>query len=192
MSTKNSAKGTVQIDIGGGTSGTVSVAQETLDAVMEMADEIWKEIKSSGVAVSDDAGNDKLLKSLQKKHNDFVTSYPIPFRWMVQSREYSPKSFKKFLQKHVKMMYKDRKEFLAAQSEYLKLLYMEKHPRAGQKQRMRYGEFLAKTLKRDDEIFTEAREEAKKEIEDIDRIADEERRQLMVNHLRALARSKKE
>lgn len=175
--------GDVKVDLGGGATGTVGSAAETLERIMEMAAEIWAAVRRSGVPPDDDGGNDKLMERLQGEYRDFAVSYPIPFRWMVQAREYEPAAFEKYLRGHVKAMYKDRKEFMAAQGEYLVILYQTQHPRAGNRQLERYREAIAKSLQEDDEKFTAAREEAEEAVKRLDEKVDADRRQRMVAYL---------
>lgn len=179
-------RGEVTVDLGGGATGTVSAPTRPLDAVMAVAAELWDAVRRAGVAPADAAGADALMARLQKEYHDFATSYPIPFRWMVQAREYEPRAFEKFLREHVKVMYKDRKEFMAAQGEYLVILYKTRHPRAGGGQLARYREAVAKSLQKDDEVFAAAREKADAEVKRLDAEVDAARRQRLAAHLRAL------
>ena len=182
----NIVTGDVQVDLGGGATGSVGAPTETLEKVMGIASSIWKAVRRSGVAAGDDAGNDALMKRLQGEYKEFATSYPIPFRWMVQAREYAPEPFEKYLREHVKGMYKDRKEFMAAQGEYLVLLYKHRHPRAGRRQLNRYRVAITKSLQEDDDKFTAAREEAEEAVKRLDEDVDADRRQRMVAYLQRL------
>jgi hypothetical protein len=178
--------GDVKVDLGGGATGTVGSSTETLERIMEIAAEIWATVRHSGVAADDDGGNNALMERLQGEHKDFAISYPIPFRWMVQAREYEPQALEKFLREHVKAMYKDRKEFMAAQGEYLVILYKIRRPRAGARQLARYREAVTKSLQEDDDKFTAAREQAEVEVKRLDEEVDADRRQRIVAYLRRL------
>ena len=178
--------GSVQVDLGGGASGRVGVQREALGRVMALAAKIWAEVRRSGVAPDDDAGNDALLAELRTAYKDFAVSYPVPFRWMVQAREYEPRAFESYLREHVKPMYADRKEFLAAQGAYLVQLYRARHPRAGSRQLGRYREAVEKSLAQDDEAFAAAHAEAEEEVRRMDAENDAERRQRLWAHLRRL------
>jgi len=187
METTQRVRGEAKVDLGGGVVGSVQAAQKVSpEKVLAAAAEIWTKVGRSGVAADDNAGNDRLFDRLQKEHQEFATSYPIPFRWMVQAREYEPRAFEAFLQKHVKLMYKDRKEFFAAQGEYLVALYKLRNPRAGLRQITRYREAIRETLREDDKAFTEAREEAEAEVKRIDEQSDADRRVRLVQYLRRL------
>ena len=165
-----------RVDLGGGGTGDITTGTETVARVKELAEQIWKEVKRSGVPPDDDEGNDRLLTKLQKKHKDFAMSFPIAFRWMVEAREYNSAAFEKYLKNHVKAMYKDRGEFMEAQAEYLILLYKARRPRAGAKELQGYREMITKSLKKDDDTFTAAWEEAKEEVKRLDA---ERRRRVM-------------
>lgn len=174
----------VQVDLGGGAQASVEAGHASLDKILKEATEIWDEVRRSGVSAADDAGNDDLLKTLQATHKDFATSYPIPFRWMVQAREYDSKTFERWLKQHVKAMYKDRREFLDAQGEYLVSLYKTRNPRAPVSQVAKYAKAIKKTLAEDDETFTQARDQVEDEVEKLDAQNDADRRQRLVAYLR--------
>lgn len=162
----------------------VSAAQEVpADKIVEIARSIWREIRDSDVAADDDAGNDRLLKDLRERYPDFAVSFPVPFRWMVQAREFDAKAFETYLKTRVKGLYKDRKEFLAAQAEYLVLLYRARHPRIGPRQLARYREAVVKSLEEDDEAFVKAQKEAEEEVARLDGEVDKDRRQRVYDYL---------
>ncbi|GFR88937.1 hypothetical protein ElyMa_002530200 [Elysia marginata] len=176
-------RGDIKVVFGGGASGAVEAATEPLCRVMEMAAEIWAAVRRSGVHPDDDVGNDILMKRLQGEYKDFAASYPIPFRWMVQAREYEPAAFEKYLRNHVAAMYRSRKEFMAAQGEYLVILYKIRHPRVGGRQLERYRKAIAKSLQTDDERFSAALEEAHKDVKRLDEKVDADRRQRIFAYL---------
>lgn len=184
------AHGEVKVDLGQGLKGDVSVEQSaSVRKILTIADRIWKDVKKSKIAPNDDAGNDRLLKELHTANDDyktFATSFPIPFRWMVQTREYLPAAFEEFIRGHIKVMYKDRKEFMATQGEYLVILYKARHPRAGARELTRYRDAIQKSLEEDDDDFAKAREEAEEEVKRIDVEVDEDRRRRVVAYLKNL------
>lgn len=180
----NVAYGNVQVELGNVGVGKVHAAHAPLAQILSIASDIWSDIRRSGVANADHAGNDRLLRELQTKYSEFALSFPIPFRWMVQAREYEPKAFEKFLRAHAKMMYRDRSEFLAAQSEYLVLLYKARNPRAGSRQISWYRDKINKSLKQDDADFMEAQKAATEEVRLLDEKNDAERRQRLLAYLR--------
>ena len=175
--------GGVKVDLGGGTIGNVASQEASLAKIMAIAAEIWTKIRQSGISADDNIGNDRLLNELQKEYQEFAISYPIPFRWMIQIREYEPRAFEIFLRKHVKVMYEDRKKFLAAQGEYLVLLYKIRNPRVGARQITRYREEIQQYLEEDDKTFTKAREEAEIEVKRMDKENDIDRRRRIMQYL---------
>lgn len=181
---RNVYHGDLKVDLGGGATGKVGAPTEELETVMGVASSIWAEVRASGVKAEDEEGCNAMTERLRKKYNDFAVSYPLPFRWMIQAQEYDAGAFKKYLRFHVKPMYKDRKEFMQCQGEYLTLLYKARNPRAGAKQITRYRAAIQKSLEEDDTIFTKAREDAEREVKEMDAAADADRRQRMVAYLK--------
>ena len=102
---------------------------------------------------------------------------------MVQAREYEPRAFEKYLRQHVRPMYKDRKEFSAAQAEYLVILYKVRNPRVSEKQLVRYRAAVAKSIQEDDDTFAKARKEAEETVRALDAEVDSARRQRMMEYL---------
>jgi hypothetical protein len=182
----NVVMGNVRVELGAGVSGNVHASAAPLAEILETAAGIWEAVGRSGVAPDDDAGNDRLLRDLQRAHNEFAVSYPVPLRWMVQAREYDPRAFEAFLRQHVKAFYKDRSEFLDAQGEYLTLLFKNRNPQATSRQIRRYRADVQKSLKKEDEAFTDAWREAEAEVRRIDEEADSDRRRRLYYHCRRL------
>jgi hypothetical protein len=187
MSNPQTVSGSVQIDLGDGVTGSVEAPTASLQKVLDTANLIWKKVRRSNVPESDTAGSDALMLQLQTSHKEFATSYPIPLRWMVQAREYVPDVFEKFLKKCVKPMYKTRELFMAAQGEYLVLLYAHRNPRAKAGRLGRYRDSIVKTLRDDDDKFAEAQEEAKVEVLRVQKEVSAERRQRLVEYLKRCA-----
>jgi hypothetical protein len=170
---KNVAHGSVRVEgVSVEAAGAAPLAE-----VLGIARAIWRETQAAEVAVADAAACERLAAALRVKYPEFSASFPVAFRWMVEMRQYDEKAFERYLRAHVKTLYQDRHEFLAAQGEYLCLLYRARHPRAGGAQLGRYRDAVAKALKEDDESFTQAREEADAEVKRLDAETDEERRQ---------------
>ena len=165
-------------------SANVSSARtESAAAIVGIARAIWAEVRASGVAADDDAGNARLLAELRKKHRDFATTFPIPLRWMVQARDFAAKPFERYLAKHVKAHYRDRRAFMLAQAEYLVLLYRHRHPRAPGGEVTRYREAITKSLEEDDRVFMEAQDEVAEELKRLDAAVDADRRRRLYEFL---------
>lgn len=165
-------------------------ATRPVEEVVELAEEIFDAVQRAQVSgipsPGDREGGEALFERLRRQYHDFATSFPIAFRWMVQTGEYSSVAFARYLRHHVKLMYRDRGEFLDAQVEYLAMLYREKNPRATADQAARWRRTVAESLRRDDEDFARANEEAKAEAEECAREAARARRRRLYEFCRAL------
>ena len=181
----NRASGEIQVEMGGST-GTVNSNTETLDNLCGLADKIWKDVMRSGVSVDDMEGTKALLDRLQKEHKEFSTSYPVVIRWMVDRRLYNRKVFKIWLRQCIKPMYKDRKEFLEVQGEYLVRLFKADNPTASSAMISRYRAEVKKSLDEDDEIFHAAKKEAEDEAAAIEKRVADERRQTLLEYARCV------
>ena len=155
----------------------------TKKSLVVLAQTIWKEVKTSGVNPADNSGNSKLLKELQKKYRDFAVTFPIVLRWMVQIREFHPKPFNRYITKYFRPHYKDRKAFMAAQGEYLILLYKHNHPRAAGDEVTRYRETVMKSIEQDDEVFMTAHKNVEAEVKKLDAAVDMDRRRRLYEFL---------
>jgi hypothetical protein len=145
-------------------SASMSTHRESPEAIIKIADTIWAKVKSSKVPPKDNAGNDALLKELQEENKDFMQSFPIVLRWMVQARQYGRKAFRLFLEEHASKKMDSREDYLRLQAEYLVLLFRESNKRAGLKQLSTFRERIIKQLLEDDKRFLAAKEAADKQI----------------------------
>jgi len=175
----------VEFDLGDGAMGRAGAGRKDAADVIAMAAQIWKDVKASGVDPEDESGNDALLVRLRKKYHDFAISFPIPFRWMITAREYSEVAFEKFIKRHVKAFYKDRKAFMVAQGEYLVILFKTRNPRASAREIHGFRASLAVSLTKDDDVFKDAQELAKQGTKELDEAADEARRLRICAYLKA-------
>ena len=173
----------VSVDMGSSLKTNITTNSKEIESLVALADQIWKSVLDANIPVENAAGCADLLQKLQKEHADFATSFPIPLKWMAEAREYSPKAFKSFLEKHVKPIYKDRKEFMYQQGEYLVLLHKRKNPRAGAAQIAKYREHLKKNFDKDDDDYMAANKEAAEEKERIKKQADLLRRKRILSYL---------
>lgn len=175
MAQKNTVFGEVSVRPGESL-GKVGAGTETVENVMAMADAIWGRVRQSGIGKTDTKACEKLARELQAKYHDFVTTFPIVFRWMVHTREYEREVFRKFIKSHTKAMYKTQDEFLEVQAQYLMMLYRKRNPRAGAAQMKRRREIITKSLKDDNKQFQEAVKESESVIKQIDEVNLERRR----------------
>lgn len=146
------------------TSTVRSAQRATPEQLVEMARGIWKEVADSGVPAGDNARNDELLERLQQKHRDFVESFPLVLRWMVQMRQFHPEAFRKYMLKHATAKLDTRKAFLELQVEYLILLYRETHDHPDERHIRQYRESLIAQLFKEDEAFLQIQKDVDEEI----------------------------
>lgn len=150
------------------TSHAYSSRHETPDTLVVLAKEINARVRESGVAAGDAAGNERLLQRLQVEYRDFLSSFPLVLRWMVQMRQFSEKAFRQYLAKHAAAHQQGMRslgEFNELQAEYLVLLERERVPREPSKYFAQYRENVVRALKDEAERFQALRAEAAAEIE---------------------------
>jgi len=177
---KNVTHGNVRVDKVNVTSDNKSTSD-----VLALAATVWEEVRGSGVDPKDEKENDRYLTRLRAKYSDFAKTFPVVFRWMVQTKEYEAKAFERFLKTKVKVMYADRKEFLAAQAEYLVLLYKQRNPRSEGKKVVAYRAAVIKMLEKDEKIFMEAKDQIDDEVKKLDETIVLDRKRRLVEFLKA-------
>ncbi|MFA6165759.1 MAG: hypothetical protein WC700_04025 [Gemmatimonadaceae bacterium] len=158
----------------------------TPEQLVEMGRAIWKEVNDAQIAKDDAQRNDELLAALQQKHKDFVTSFPLVLRWMVQMRQFHPEAFRKYLLKHATAQLSTREAFLELQVEYLVLLYRELHPDHPDENYVRkYRESLIRSLMEEDKAFIKIQEDVEAEMSRKKAVNDDDRRRALYAHLMA-------
>lgn len=158
-------------------SASLSSAQRATPAeLVALARQIWQRVASAGVANEDNAGNDKLLESLQTEFSDFSKSFPIVLRWMVQMKKFSAKAFEKYLLKHASATLNSREAFLELQADYLVLLYREEHKRPDENLVRRYRSSLIEQLLEEDKTFQKIQKQIEEELASQENVVDQDRR----------------
>jgi hypothetical protein len=133
---------------------SLSSAQRATPAeLVALARRIWQRVTAANIASEDNAGNDKLLESLQAEFSDFSTSFPIVLRWMVQMKKFNARAFEKYLLKHAAAKLDSREAFLELQADYLVLLYREEHKRPDENLVRRYRSSIIEQLLEEDKAF---------------------------------------
>lgn len=158
----------------------------TPEELVELAKKLWAQVQESGVSKDDDEGNKTLLKRMQDENKDFMMSFPIILRWMVQARQFGAKSFHKWLLKHSASELKDREDFLRLQAEYLVLLYKESNPRYDNRLVNEYRKSITQQLLDEDKKFKELHDQVTKDMEAHEAILRQERRERLIALVRAL------
>jgi hypothetical protein len=166
----------------------------TLDDVAVEADKIFKEVKDSGATTPKDL--DTLFHKKQEEYKDFSTSFPIPFRCIVQLRQYHPAAFRKFLAYYKRQaaaaapgqlsVFPTRERFIEVQAEYVVFLYIEQTERCSPQAVNRYRDGVRKQLLEEDADFVKTFKEVDAEKEDIAKEAARLRREALLEHVLAL------
>jgi hypothetical protein len=154
----------------------------TADELVSMANTIFAEVKASGVSVEDDAGSDRLLQDLQKKYKDFLDSFPLVLRWMVQLRQYHPSAFRTYLSVYASAMnagIRTRHDYNVLQAKYLVLLERKLNPKQSNVALQAYRQKIVDMLDAEAKEFEKIQQEAAREIEASNVAEDRERRELL-------------
>jgi hypothetical protein len=154
----------------------------TPDELVAMANAIFAEVKASGISVEDEAGTDRLLQDLQKKYKDFLDSFPLVLRWMVQLRQYSPSAFRTYLSVYAAAMgdgIRTRHDYNVLQAKYLVLLERKLNPKQDNVALQTYRQKIVDMLDKEAEEFEKIQQEAAREIEIANAAEDRERRELL-------------
>jgi hypothetical protein len=163
---------------------SVSSSQRATPAELtEMARQIWRRVTESKVAKEDDAGNDRLLESIQGEYKDFNTSFPLVLRWMVQMRKFNAKAFEKYLMKHATAKLDTREAFLELQAEYLVLLYREEHRHPDENYVRQYRAAIVKQLLEEDKTFLDLQKQVEEDLARQDSAVDHDRRQRLYEYI---------
>ena len=139
--------------------------EKTVDYILDQAKEIWKKVKAN--KPTDNTQQDILLEQLQQEYKDFHSTLPLVLRTMVQMNMYSPKALTKYLlrMKVVLPTFKDRREWVRFQAEYMYYLYRENNPRVDVKSAQKYRKDIEDMLLKEDDEFKQLLEEYNKAIE---------------------------
>ena len=150
-----------------------------IDDLLVIASTVWKTVKEAAVSVDDKKQCELLLVDLYKQYHDFCHQYPIVVRWMVFQREFSKYSFKQFATKAAKKTLKKKEDFLEMQADYIVELYSSKHKRCPPNDLLEVRKNVLKQFLEEDEKFTEAQEESKKIVSEMDKEQKLLRRKLL-------------
>ncbi len=158
----------------------------TADELVAMANSIFAEVKASGVSIEDEEGTDRLLQNLQTKYKDFLDSFPLVLRWMVQLRQYHAAPFRTYLSVYASAMnagIRTRHEYNELQAKYLVLLERKLNPKQNNVALQAYRQRIVAMLDKEAEEFEKIQQEAAREIEASDAADDHERRELLYTML---------
>ena len=154
---------------GGIGAGRVVTPRATPEEIIKIAAEIWREVRAQP---DTESANAALLERLQTSQQNFVASFPLVLRWMVQMRQYEPSVFHAYLLKHSGAKFDTREDFLKFQGEYLVMMYKHAQVHADERKVREYRTFVCESLLREDAEFAKIQEEVteivKREAADLD------------------------
>lgn len=157
--------------------------QVTVDDIVAEAEGIYKEVLAAKLKDDDTAGQERLLKQIQDDHKDFNVSYPLALRWTVQTKQYKRAALVRYINYTKGKEWKERKDFLRDQGEYLVFLYRELHPKYDQRQVVEYRQAIVAQLIKEDDEFEAMKKEAEKELKRKNDEIDQERRRSLYTFL---------
>lgn len=139
----------------------------SLEDLVELLASIRREaeIEAQGAGTSEEESK-KRFNRLWSKYTEFAREFPLIFRWTVYNYEFEARAFRAYIRNNHKPMWKDRREMLKAQSEYLVHFWRIKNPRAGGKALARYRTNLVKKVLEEQDEFEEAVKECEEIVEE--------------------------
>ena len=141
------------------TSGNV-----TIDFIVTEANQMWKEMKRSGIKFGDVDASEKLMSEVTKRHPDFCKSYPIVCRYICQMQEYDSRAFRRWLNKIKEHPWKTESEYLDAQADYVVILFKVKKPRSNRTEINNLRTNIRSMLEREHQQFKKYATEFEKEV----------------------------
>ena len=102
----------------------------TVDQLVAYGDSLFAQIKKLKINLDDEADIERNEDMLRQRHDKFIYSYPIVFKYMLHCRKYSSKAFRAHILKLSKSMNRSSDEYLECQTDYATRLFMgnEKNP----------------------------------------------------------------
>jgi hypothetical protein len=164
----------------------VDVPRVSIDTILSIASEIWGKIKKCGFGPEENTKNEKFLKQLQDEYKDFMSSFPLVLRWMVQFRQFSKGAFRRYLGYYSEQYSKglrSENDFLDLQAAYVVFLQRKLNPRIEQVVLNDMKEKTLKALQDEAEEFKKIQKEAAAEIERMDKSRDAEIRRVLYEQL---------
>jgi hypothetical protein len=158
---------------------------QSIEFIVQQANQIWKQVKEANIDVTDYEGCDKLLKELREEHRDFQMTLPLVLRTMVQTKNYSSKGLERYLKKLSIDMKKIKSmdDYLQSQADYLVFLHKATHKHYSQAEVRRIKESAFKQLKKEYEDLEKITKEVDEEAERLTKEANENRRQDLYKQL---------
>lgn len=160
----------------------------TPDEILNIADEIWGEVKKRNLDVVKDSDKiDLFLEDLQSKYIDFATSFPIVLKWMVQLRKYNKDVFRKHLLSIGTNPIKSTDDFIEKQSTYIANIEKQYNPNHNDKEYKVRKKMAYDTLKAE---FDNIEKEEKKKAEENESLKDEIKKEQIAEIIKLLQAAK--
>lgn len=123
------------------------------------------------------------LEFYQKNHSQFMMSFPIVLRYMIEMKSYNTKAFKKFIERLYKKPYKTELEYCERQADYVKYLYMECSKSHNMKDAQELWRQTYESLEREVNAFKRAEEQVKNRLDSANSQNSQERREELIKLL---------
>lgn len=122
---------------------------------------------AAGLNLEDQERVRKLETDLRGEHPEFASSFPIPFRWMVQTGEFDPGVFSRWLKRtQAEAMWDTRDAWLESQGQYLTALYRHRNRRATAREVAAFEKQTQDALRAETAEHRKIVEEVSTEVED--------------------------
>lgn len=134
-----------------------------------------RRLARAGLSFSDEKRLKELETDLRKAHPDFSSSFPIPFRWIVNTGEFEPRVFYSWLiGTQAKKMWDSENAWIESQATYLVRLQKHRRPQISGKELAAYSAGIVRQLKDERAKHRKHVEESKLELEreDADTLED--------------------
>lgn len=174
--------GTVPVDIAPGIFKESTSDTITLDELVVILSEITTRVRDArsrsnlSLITNDSALHKKVSNAIYKEvyaeFKVFANEFPLIFRNIASSGSCDKNAFRNYINNHHKPMWKDKKEMLNAQIEYIMSEYRAKNRKLNYKKIVAYRAMITKEILLDNTNFEDATKEAKEisEKNDADRL----------------------
>lgn len=142
-----------------------SEKEVTVDFIVEEAIEINKILISRKLVAGDLDAADAFMSEMRREHKQFATSYPIVLRYMCQMQQFSAVALRRYLLRIKEHPWKNQKEYLDSQADYVVILYKESHKRWNRTQVDNLWKNVRKILQEEHDKFVELGEKYKNEVD---------------------------
>jgi hypothetical protein len=164
-----------------------STTHRKIDDIIKEAKIIFTKVKEANINICDAVGKNALASRLSKEHKDFAKTLPIPFQRMVHMDEFNSTVLKRFLKCNKQLFWKTEDDWMNAMAGYIVDLFRSKNPHANEVHVKKYRQTVYESLKKDSKDFKDNYDNAKKEVEMLEKQRDDAAR----NQLKLLLKQNK-